>query len=229
MSSAAAMAEGVGVARRLQSIDTRLGLSLSPSEEEEEGLAGCHSRTVLAIVMTDQSQKISSVVVVSSVYAESSVVQSNRPYSNLSVCVQRREIHERDTVKRNRSSRAKTPRSRPEASSRHPSYRTTSFNSTSTNNVVVEGVPTRKSEGGCWTDVRSHAPTLARCSESHFTFKITHHCFSVILAKSPWTILNVVLYCRAANSSSPKGYGAPSRSAAANPVITAISCVLNRQ
>ena len=40
------------------------------------------------------------------------------------------------------------------------------------------------------------------------------HCFSVILAKSPWTILNVVLYCRAANSSSPKGYGAPSRSAA---------------
>ena len=44
--AAAAMAEGVGVARRLQSIDTRLGLSLSPSEEEEEGLAGCHSRTV---------------------------------------------------------------------------------------------------------------------------------------------------------------------------------------
>lgn len=104
-----AIAEGVGVARRLQSIDTRLGLSLSPSSSEctEEGLA-----VLLAIAMgysQTGTQKISSGVVVSSVYAESSVVQSNRPYSNLSVCVQRREIHERDTVKRNRSSRAKTP------------------------------------------------------------------------------------------------------------------------
>jgi len=30
--------------------------------------------------------------------------------------------------------------------------------------VVIEGVPTRKSEGGCWTDVRSHAPTLSACT-----------------------------------------------------------------
>jgi len=68
----AAIAEGVGVARYLQSIDVRLGLSLSSSSSEctdapKAWLLSC-SRS------PNRSQKISSAVVVSSVYAGSVVV-----------------------------------------------------------------------------------------------------------------------------------------------------------